>query len=75
MALEKYPLNDTWRVTWLLHSGYSGKRSIKISLKFIPKDPINSKSALVQVMTWHRTGDKQLSETMLTQLAEAYMRH
>ena len=28
MALSKYPVNDPWRVTWLLHSGYSGERSI-----------------------------------------------
>ena len=32
--------------------------SITISLKFIPKGPIDYKSALVQVMAWHRTGKK-----------------
>ena len=31
--------------------------SITISLKFIPKGPIDYKSALVQVMAWHRTGE------------------
>ena len=35
---------------------------IQISLKFIPKSPINSKSVLVQVMAWCRTGDKPLTE-------------
>ena len=32
--------------------------SIRISLKFILKYPIDNKSALVQVMAWRRTGDK-----------------
>ena len=41
--------------------------SIKISLKFIPKGPIDNKSALFQVMAWRRTGDKPLPESMLTQ--------
>ena len=38
--------------------------SIKISLKCVPKDPINNIPALVQIMAWHRTGDKPLSEPM-----------
>ena len=29
MAPSKYPANDPWRVTWLLHPGYSGERSIE----------------------------------------------
>ena len=42
--------------------------SIKISLKFVPKDPINYNPALVQIMAWHRTGDKPLSELMMVRL-------
>ena len=38
---------------------------IKISLKFVPKDPINNNPALVQIMAWHRPGDKPLSESMM----------
>ena len=38
---------------------------IKISLKFVPKGPINNIPALVQIMAWHRQGDKPLSEPML----------
>ena len=34
---------------------------IKISLKFVPRGPINNIHALVQVMAWHRSGDKTLS--------------
>ena len=51
------------------------KISIKISLKFVPNGPIDNKSALVQVMDWRRTGDKPLSEPMLTPFSGAYMRH
>ena len=40
---------------------------IKISLKFVPKGPINNTSALVQVMAWRRIGDKPLPEPLLTQ--------
>ena len=46
-----------------------------ISLKFIPKGPIDYKLALVQVVTWHRTGEKPLPESMLTQFTDAYIRH
>ena len=42
--------------------------SIKISLKFIPKGPINIIPALVQIMAWHRPGDKSLSEPMMVRL-------
>ena len=33
----------------------------EISLKFVPRSPIDNKAALVQVMAWRRTGDKPLS--------------
>ena len=39
--------------------------SIKISLKSVPKGPINSIPVLVQIMVWRRPGDKPLSEPML----------
>ena len=42
--------------------------SIKISLKFVPKGPINNNPSLVQVMAWRRPGDKPLSEAMLISL-------
>ena len=44
--------------------------SITISLKFVPKGPIDYKSALVQVMDWRRTGEKPSPESMLTQFPE-----
>ena len=45
---------------------------IPISLKFVPKGPIDYNSALVQVVAWHRTGEKPLPESMLTQFTDAY---
>ena len=42
--------------------------SIKISLKFVPKGPINNIAALVQIMAWRRSGDKPLSEPMMVSL-------
>ena len=42
--------------------------SIKISLKFVPKDPITNIPALVQIMAWRRPGDKPLSEAMMVSL-------
>ena len=30
--------------------------SIKISLKFVPKGPINNNPSLVQIMAWRRSG-------------------
>ena len=42
--------------------------SIKISLKFVPKGPINNIPALIQIMAWRRSGDKSLSEPMVVRL-------
>ena len=42
--------------------------SINISLKFVPKGPINNIPTLVQVMAWRRPGDKPLSEPMMVRL-------
>ena len=41
---------------------------IEISLKFVPKDPINNIPALVQIMAWRRSGDKPLFEPMMVRL-------
>ena len=35
---------------------------IRISLKFVPKGPIDNKAALVQVMAWRWTGDHYLNQ-------------
>ena len=42
--------------------------SINISLKFVPRGPINNIPTLVQVMAWRRPGDKPLSGPMMVRL-------
>ena len=46
---------------------------MKISLKFVPKGPINNIVALVQKMAWRQSGDKPLSEPMMAYFSDAYM--
>ena len=41
---------------------------IKISLKFVPNGLIDNIPALVQIISWRRSGDKPLSEPMLVSL-------
>ena len=64
--------DDTFRGIFLKENV---KISIKISLKFVPESPIDNIPALVPIMAWRRTGDKPLSEPMMTQFNDAYMRH
>ena len=42
--------------------------AIEVSLKFVPKGPINNIPTLVQTMAWRRPGDKPLSEPMMVSL-------
>ena len=44
-------------------------------MKLVPKDQINNKQVLVQIMAWGGTGDKPLSEPMVAQFNDAYRRH
>ena len=46
----------------------NGRISIQISLKYVPKGPINNSPALVQIMAWRRSGAKPLSEPMMVGL-------
>ena len=48
---------------------------IEIWLKFVPNGPINNIPALVDIMAWRLTADKPLSEPMMTQFNDAYIRH
>ena len=49
--------------------------SFKVSLKFVPAGPINNILALIRIMVWRRSGDKPLSESMMTKFTDAFMRH
>ena len=41
---------------------------IKLSMKILPKGPINNIPTMVQIMAWRRPGDKPLSEPMMVSL-------
>ena len=41
---------------------------IEISLKFVPKGPIDNIPTLAQIMTWRHPGDKPLSEPVMVRL-------
>ena len=43
--------------------------SIRISLKFVHKGPINNSPALVQIIAWRHPDDKPLSEPMMASLS------
>ena len=47
----------------------------EISLKCVSCGLIDNKATLVQIMAWYRTGNKPLSEAMLTCFTDAYMHH
>ena len=57
--------DDIFKCIFLNENGWI---PIKISLKFVPKVPINNIPALVQIMAWRRPGDKLLSEPMMIRL-------
>ena len=46
--------------------------SITISLKFVPKGPINNSPTLVQIMAWRRPGAKPFSEPMMVDYWRIY---
>ena len=51
------------------------KYSIEISFDFVSNGPIENMPAMVQVMAWRRTGDKPLSEPVMTEFNNTYMHH
>ena len=53
----------------------NGTILIQISLKFVPKSPIDNKPVLVQVMAWRLFGAKPLPEPIMTMFTDAFMRH
>ena len=53
----------------------SDKISVPISLKCVPSGPIDTKSALVQVMAWCQIDDKPLPGPVMTQFMDAYIWH
>ena len=44
-------------------------------LKFVPNGPISNIPSFVQIMACRRPDDKPLSEPMMAEVVDAYMRH
>ena len=44
---------------------------IQISLKLVPRSPLNNKPVLVHVMAWRGIGDKPSPEPMMVQFTDA----
>ena len=42
--------------------------SLQISMEFVPKVRVSNIRAFIQIMAWHRPGDKPLSEPMIVDL-------
>ena len=72
LPLDKMAADDVFRGIFL---NEKFGISIRISLTFAPKGPIDNKSVLVQVIAWRRIGDKPLPDPMLTQFTDAYVWH
>ena len=76
--VSKTHTSTQWQILMLTHWGRDIFKCIflnenvwipiKISLKFVPLGPINNIPALVQIMAWHRPGDKPLSGPMMVRL-------
>ena len=79
MELTHLSLNKTaatWQTTF--SNAFSWLKSffffiIRISLKFVPKGPIDNKSALIQVMALHSIGNKPLPKPMLNEFTDVYV--
>ena len=57
--------NDIFKLIFLNENVWI---SIDISLKFVPKGPINNIPTMVQIMAWRRPGDKPSSRPMMVSL-------
>ena len=69
------------QVAYILHTAFWHLFSEKcdnfnpLSPKFVHKSPVYNKPALVQVMAWHRAGDKPLSEPVIAVFTDTYIGH
>ena len=71
LRLRQNLLDDIFKCNFLNESIWI---LIKNSLKFVPGGPIYNILALVQIMDWHRPGDKPLSEPVMVN-TDTYMHH
>ena len=61
----RYNVDDIFKCIFLKENVWI---PTKISLKFVPKGPINNIPALVQIIAWRPPGDKPLSGPMMVKL-------
>ena len=66
-------LQMSFWIVFLMHEKFCVL--IWISLKFVPKGPIDNTSVLVQVIAWCWSGYELLPEQVLVQFTDAYMWH
>ena len=59
-------------IFWFIFLNENFRILIYISVKFGPNDLINNDSALVQIMRWHRTSVKPLSQSMMASFTDPY---
>ena len=48
---------------------------IQMSLKFVPRSPVDNTLALVHVMAWGQAGNKPLPEPLMTQYTDTNRQH
>ena len=60
-----WPRQDSHHFTEDIFKYIFLNKNVFISIKISLKDPINNVPALLQIMAWHRPGDKPLSEPMM----------
>ena len=51
----------------------NGRIPIQISLKYVPRSPIDNKPGLVQVMAWRWPGAKPLFGPMMSHFIDVYV--
>ena len=64
--------NDIFKCTFVNKNVLISKKNW---LKIVLKGPIDNTTALVQIIAWRRSGDKPLSEPIMSRWTGAYMLH
>ena len=50
-------------------------KMFEFRLKVVPNGPVDNNIVLFQIIAWHQTRANPLSEPMMVQVGDAYMRH
>ena len=82
-AMSNQILSSRWYLLYWLHTlrprqkgrHYPDHNSNTIWLNCFPNCPMDNNTSLFQIMTWHRTDHKPLSEPTMAEAGVAYTRH